>query len=114
MKRHGDVFEVSDTYHISLKTKVPEREEESHMEKMQVMGEVVAMATGEADVNPAKVEEGPSHMSEDGGDGHKINGKGEGHDEPTPKMAEDEVHQEAVAMDHLTSIHQVGRKTPPK
>ena len=93
---------MSDTYRISLKTELPEREEEGHMEKMQVAGEVVAMATGEA------------YASEDGGDSHKINGKGEGHEEPTPKMAEDEVLQEVVAMDHLTSVRQEGRKTPPK
>ena len=91
---------MSDSYHISLKTEAPKQEGVGLTEKMQVTGEVIAMATGESGGSPTEGDDGLSHQSGDGGGSHNLVVKGEEHEGPAPKIAEVEVHQEAVAMDH--------------
>lgn len=75
----------------------------------QLMG--FAMATGEA-INPAEGEERQSQTSEVCGDKHKMNGRGEGHEGHAHKTTEDEILQEAVAMDCVPNVQLEGRKTP--
>ena len=75
----------------------------------QLMG--FAMATGEA-INPAEGEERQSQTSEVGDIRHGMNGKGEGHEGHAHKTTEDEILQEAVAMDYVPNVQLEGRKTP--
>lgn len=75
----------------------------------QLMG--FAMATGEA-INPAEGEERQSQTLEVCGDKHKMNERGEGHEGHAHKMTEDEILQEAVAMDCVPNVQLEGRKTP--